>query len=90
MRPRLNPHLEKTQNLVSMNVPEAIGSLRASCNGVGTATVECVRYLRSDSEVRPGVPVTEFGEGHCQVVAGCLLHLRDTLLFANPLLYVYI
>ena len=88
MRPRLNPYLEQTQNLVSMNVPEAIESLRASWDGVGTATVECVRYLRS--EVRPRVPVTEFGEGHCQVVAGCLLHLCDTLAFSNPLLYVYI
>ena len=72
-----------------MNVPEAIESLRASCDGVGTAMVECVRCLRPDSEVRPGVPVTEFGEGH-QVVVGCLLHLRDTLLFANHLSYIYI
>jgi len=27
--------LEKTQNLVSTNVPEVIELLRASCNGVG-------------------------------------------------------
>ena len=86
MRPRLNPDSEKTQNLVSMNVPEAIGSLRASCNGVGTAVVEFVRCWIS--EVRPGVPVTEFGEDH-QVVAGCLLHLRDTLPFADYLLHTY-
>jgi len=34
--------LEKTQNLVSMNVPEVIESLRASCNGFGMAMTEVV------------------------------------------------
>ena len=36
IRPDFCPRLEKTQNLVSMNVPEVIESLRASCNGSGT------------------------------------------------------
>ena len=39
-RPDLDPRLEKTQNLVSMKVPEVIESLRASCNGVGMAITE--------------------------------------------------
>ena len=39
-RPDLDPRLEKTQNLVSTNVPEVIESLRASCSGIGTAMVE--------------------------------------------------
>ena len=34
-RPGLDPRLEKTQNLVSTNVPEVIESFRASCNGNG-------------------------------------------------------
>ena len=87
MRLGLDPRLEKIQNLVSMKVPEAIESLRASCNGGGTAMVECVRCLRSG--MRLGVPVTEFGEGH-QVVAGGFLHLPDALPFVNPLLHTYI
>ena len=33
-RPDLELRFEKTQNLVSMNVPEVIESRRASCNGV--------------------------------------------------------
>ena len=36
-RSGLDPRLEKTQNLVSTNVPEVIESLRASCNGNGIA-----------------------------------------------------
>ena len=36
----LDPRFEKTQNLVSMNVPEVIESLRASCNGNGIAMAE--------------------------------------------------
>ena len=38
-RPGLDPRLEKTQNLVSTNVPEVIESLRASCNGNGIVMV---------------------------------------------------
>ena len=34
-RPGLELRLEKTQNLVSTNVPDVIESLRASCNGIG-------------------------------------------------------
>ena len=53
-RPALDPRLEKTQNLVSTNVPEVIEPLRASCNGIGMVMVkgamstarEAVRGLR--------------------------------------------
>ena len=41
--------LEKTQNLVSTNVPDVIESLRASCNGIGMViarvTTSIVREL---------------------------------------------
>jgi len=37
MRSGLDPRFEKTQNLVSTNVPEVIESLRASCSGNGIA-----------------------------------------------------
>ena len=36
-RPGVELRLENTQNLVSTNVPEAIESLRATCNGIGIA-----------------------------------------------------
>ena len=35
IRPDFCPRLEKTQNLVSTNVPDVIESLRASCSGSG-------------------------------------------------------
>jgi len=37
--------LEKTQNLVSMNVPEVIESFKASCNGVGMAMTGGITML---------------------------------------------
>ena len=37
--PGLDPRLERTQNLVSTNVPEVIESLSASCNGNGIVMV---------------------------------------------------
>jgi len=36
-RPTFELRLEKAQNLVSINVPEVIESLKASCNAVGMA-----------------------------------------------------
>ena len=37
--------LENTQNLVSINVPEVIESLRASCNGVGMSMTEAAMFV---------------------------------------------
>jgi hypothetical protein len=51
-RPALDLRLEKTQNLVSMNVPEVIESLRAFCNGVGMVMAKiAISALRELSEV---------------------------------------
>jgi len=41
-RPNFELRLEKTQNLVSTNVPEVIESLKASCNGIGMSMEEVV------------------------------------------------
>ena len=52
-RPDLDPRLEKTQNLVSMKVPEVIESLRASCNGIGMIITEiAMSAIREMCEVR--------------------------------------
>ena len=41
-RPAFVLRLEKIQNLVSINVPEVIESLKASCNGIGMAAMKKV------------------------------------------------
>ena len=41
-RPCLDVRFEKSQNLVSTNVPKVIESLRASCNGNGIVMVKVV------------------------------------------------
>ena len=41
-RPGLDVRFEKSQNLVSTNVPEVIESLRASCSGNGIVMVKVV------------------------------------------------
>jgi hypothetical protein len=40
-RPGFELRLEKTQHLVSTNVPEVIESLKASCNGIGMVMTVC-------------------------------------------------
>ena len=60
-RPGLGPRLEKTQNLVSTNVPEVIESLRASCNGIGMAMTEVVMSAGSGSGVACGRGLLGFG-----------------------------
>jgi hypothetical protein len=57
--------LEKTQNLVSTNVPEVIESLNASCNGIGMAMTEVAtsavcELFEVEGKLRAG---TRFGRG---------------------------
>jgi len=44
MRPGLDARFERSQNLVSMKVPEVIESLRASCSGKGIVMVRVTTF----------------------------------------------
>ena len=61
----LDPRFEKTQNLVSMNVPEVIESFRASCNGNGIAMTKVATAMVLElSEALDGFKrYTWFGRG---------------------------
>ena len=44
-RPAFELRLEKTQNLVSINVPDVMESLRASCTGNGISMAEVAMFV---------------------------------------------
>ena len=56
--PGFEVRLEKTQNLVSMKLPEVIESLRASCNEIGMAMTEIAMLaIRESSRQGQGLHV---------------------------------
>jgi len=48
MRPGLDARFRKSQNLVSMKVPEVIESLKASCSGNGIAMVRVATFAAGE------------------------------------------
>ena len=75
-RPGFELRLEKTQNLVSMKVPEVIESLRASCNGIGMAMTEIAMLAIRVFGVRDKVKdYTWFGRGRLSLASAVFVML---------------
>ena len=76
-RPGFEVRLEKTQNLVSMKLPEVIESLRASCNEVGMAMTEIAMLaIREVFGVRDKVKdYTWFGRGRLSLASAVFVTL---------------